>query len=129
MRKRFALRRGGAWIVLGLSAATPAAAATSTRDLLSDVNFGRYFNFTAFNWSTLLLAGSIGLLIIALVAKTVMAARPSRDSEAPRADDGIWRRVGNMPAEPPEVAPRRRVDTETDAHRGAEGHLPPAFPV
>ncbi len=81
MRKRFALRRGGAWIVPGLSAATPAAAATSTRDLLSDVNFGTYFNFTTFNWPTLLLAGSIALLIIALVARTVIAARPSQDSD------------------------------------------------
>lgn len=129
MRRRFALRRSGAWIVPGLSAASPAAAASSTRDFLSNVNFGAYFNFTTFNWPTLLLAGSVGLLIIALVAKTVIAARPSQDPEASRVDDGIWRRVGNMPAEPPEVAPRRRVDTETGARRGTEGHLPPAFPV
>ena len=69
MIKRFALRRGGAWIVPGLSVATPAAAATSVHDLLSGVNLGTYFNFTTFNWPTLLLAGSVGLLIIALVAK------------------------------------------------------------
>ncbi len=128
MRKRFALRRGSVWTVPGLSVATPVAAATSTRDLLSDFDFGTYLNFTTFNWPTLLLVGSVGLLIVALVAKVAMAARPSQDSASSPVDEGIWRRVGNMPAEPPEVEPRRRIDAETDARPAHEGHLPP-YPV
>jgi len=125
-----AMRWPAVLIVPGLSAATPAAAADATPDFLADFNFTKYFDFTTFNWPTMLLAGAIGLLVIALVAKVVMAARPSRNVEARQADDGSWRRIGNMPAEPPETTEARRsVERELDARRKVEGPLPPGFPV
>jgi hypothetical protein len=118
-------------IVPGLLVATSAAAADAMPDFLANFNLGQYFDFTTFNWPTMLLAGAIGLLIIALVAKVVMAARPSQNVESRQADDGSWRRIGNMPAEPPETTEpaRRSVEREVDARRGVEGPMPPGFPV
>ncbi len=126
MKERLAIRRTGAWLIPGLSVATPAAAAVSVPDFLSDFNAATYFNFTTFNWPTMLLAASVGLLIVALVAKMVMAARPSHEAESAHADEGYWRRIGNMPAEPPEAeATRRSVESDRDVHRGVGGSLHP----
>ncbi len=126
MKECLVMRRAGGWLIPGLSMATPAAAAVQVPDLLSDFNAATYFNFTTFNWPTMLLAVSVGLLIVALVAKMVMAARPSHEAESPRADEGYWRRIGNMPAEPPEAeATRRSVEPDRDVHRGIGGSLHP----
>ena len=118
-------------IVPGLLAATPAAAADAMPDFLANFNFGKYFDFTTFNWPSVLLAGAIGLLIIALVVKVVMAARPSRNTASHEGDEGSWRRIGNMPAEPSETTEpaHRSVEREADSRRGIERPLPPGFPV
>src|SRR6266487_4917287 len=73
----------------------------------------------------------ICLLIIALVVKVVMAARPSRNTASQQGDEGSWRRIGNMPAEPSETTEpaHRSVEREADSRRGIERPLPPGFPV
>jgi hypothetical protein len=113
-RMRWAPMRSPAVLtVAGLMAAAPAAAADAMPDFLADFNFTKYVDFTTFNWPTMLLAGAIGLLIIALVAKVVIAGRPSRGVESPHADD----RIGNMPAEPASNTRCRRDSRSDHANR------------
>ncbi len=128
MRERFAMRRARAsWapaLAPALLAATPAAAAIPMPDFRSAVNF------TAFNWPTLLLSASIGLLIIGLMGKARVGAKPSRNADAPQEPRGVWRRIGNMPVEPPEAQPATRAPaTEADVRRSNEAPLRPGFPV
>jgi len=120
MKECLVKRRTAAWLIPGLSVATPAAAAVHVPDFLSNFDPATYFNFTTFNWPTILLAASVGLLIAALVAKMVMAARPSREAESAHSDESHWRRIGNMPAEPPGAEmTRRSVESDHDVHHGS----------
>jgi hypothetical protein len=130
--RRGAVRSAAALVIVpGLLTAIPAAAANAMPDFISDFNFSKYFDFTTFNWPTVLLVGGLGLLIIALVAKLVLAARPSSNVESRPGDEGSWRRIGNMPAEPSEKTEpaQRSVERDADSRRGIEHPLPPGFPV
>ena len=67
---------------------------------MADIDWGSYFNPNWYtDWHSMLLFGSIVLLLIAVLAKTVEASRTTRTSG--RIPTPI-ERIGKMPIEPPE---------------------------
>ena len=85
---------GAGWGVIS----TPAAAAMS----LSDIDWRSYLQLSAYtDWHALLLVGSIGLLVGALMVKAVRMNKSEREVEAIDTGDRYTRRIGTMPIYPP----------------------------
>jgi hypothetical protein len=98
-----------AGLACGLTAVGPAVAASP----IGDVDWNSILNWRSYTeWHSLVLIGSIALLIVALVVKGV-AAKSARESESfPTAAD----RIGIMPIEPPESG--RAADSRQAGDRG-----------
>jgi len=82
----------------GLLAASQAQAA----QFLGDLDWRRYLDWHSYTHAQLLLAGSLALLVVALIMRTVRRSRAADDAEAPGRLPGnrYTRRIGTMPLEP-----------------------------
>ncbi len=90
-------RRHVASLAMGSVVAGPAVAASS----LGGIDWDSYFNWNAYadytNWYSLVLMGSIALLVLALLVRAVKSAKsPEESVRVPTAKD----RIGTMPIEP-----------------------------
>ena len=105
LRERWNMRRQqiSIWYVASLVLASVVAGPAVAAPSLGNIDWGSYFDWHSYtdytNWYSLVLIGSIALLILALLLKGMEAAKSTRESAPiPTAGD----RIGTMPIEPPE---------------------------
>ncbi len=70
--------------------------------VLGDLDWRRYLDWHSYTHAQLLLGGSLALLVVALIMRTVRKSRTADDAEAPGRlpGDRYTRRIGTMPLEP-----------------------------
>jgi len=97
MDRQWITKRRVATLALGSAMAGPALAASSP----GGIDWNSYFNWHAYadytNWYSLVLIGSIALLVLAVLLRAIESAKsPGEFVRGPTAKD----RIGTMPIEP-----------------------------